>query len=148
MQDIYYRALVMHVYKRTSVLRIQEHKLAIRGLLKDAWITNLLQVELNLEHKVIESCFVWNCTRTYYNIEHQFRTAPASSSCTIRRQHRTEHVNNKLCMINKVMFNIDLKYEPSQWADRKHLEGAAVEQVVAVMGVGAQGKPTRQGRGA
>ena len=51
-------------------------------------------------------------------------------------------------MINKVMFNIDLKYEPSQWADRKHLEGAAVEQVVAVMGVGAQGKPTRQGRGA
>jgi len=51
-------------------------------------------------------------------------------------------------MINKVMFNVDLKYEPSQWADRKHLEGAAVDRVVAVMGGGAQGKPTRRGRGA
>ena len=132
----------MHVYKTTSVLRDQEHKLAISSLLKDACITNLLQVELNLEHQVIESCLVWNGTRTYYNTNHQVRTAPASSSCTIRRQHRTEHVNNKLCMINKVMFNIDLKYEPSQWADRKHL-GAAVDRVVAVMGGGARGKPTR-----
>jgi len=51
-------------------------------------------------------------------------------------------------MINKVIFNIDLKYEPSQWADRKHLEGAAVDRVVAVMGGGARGKPTRRGRGA
>ena len=68
MQDIYYRALVMHVYKTTSVLRIQEHKLAISSLLKDAWITNLLQVELNLEHQLIESCLVWNCTRTYYKL--------------------------------------------------------------------------------
>jgi len=51
-------------------------------------------------------------------------------------------------MINKVMLNIDLKYEPSQWADRKHMEGATVDRVVAVMGGGARGKPTRRGRGA
>ena len=50
-----------------------------------------------------------------------------------------EHVHYKLCMINKVMFNVDLKYEPSQWADQKHLEGAAVDRVVAVMGVGRGG---------
>jgi len=138
MQDIYYRALVMHVYKTTSVLRIQEHKLAISSLLKKAWITNLLQVELNLEHQLIESCLVWNCTRTYYNTDHQFRTAPASSSCTIRRQHRTEHVN-KLCMINKVMFNIDLKYKPSQRADRKHLEGLPSTRSWRWWGVGRGG---------
>ena len=48
----------MHVYKTPSVLRNQEHKLAISSLLKDACITNLLQVELNLEHQVIESCLV------------------------------------------------------------------------------------------
>ena len=100
----------MLVYKTTSVHRNQEHKLAISSLLKDACITNLLQVELNLEHQVIESCLVWNCIRMYYNTDHQVRTAPALSSCIIQRQHRTEHVN------------IDLEYEPSQCADQKHLE--------------------------